>query len=124
MRPVLFASLAFAAGIASFSSFACTTLDEYNTQISQIQANYNDAINSANAQYVDRYVPDIVLVGVPASIYARRHNEKIGYYEAWRTKRIENWANWQSTVSTARADYTTKSQQAYNNYLRTACAWW
>jgi len=124
MRPVLFSSLVFAAAISSVSSFACTTFDDYNNQLSQLQANYNDAINAANKQYADRYVPDVVLVGLPAGNHARRYNETVAYYQAWRAKRMENWANWESSVTTARDDYTTKSQQAYNNYLRTACLWW
>jgi hypothetical protein len=37
---------------------------------------------------------------------------------------MENWAAWQVSVNTALADYTTKTQQAYDNYLRTACVWW
>jgi hypothetical protein len=124
MRPVLFASLAFAAGISSFSSFACTSFDDYNKQIGQLQANYNDAISAANTQYAGRYFPDVVLVGLPAGIHARRYNERAAYYEAWRAKRMENWANWENSVNAARDDYTTKSQQAYNHYLRTACVWW
>ena len=124
MRPVIFASLAFAAGISSFSSFACTTLDDYNKQISQLQANYNGTINAANKQYVDKYVPDVVFVGLPGASYSRRYVDIASYYEAWRVKRMENWAAWQVSVNTALADYTTKTQQAYDNYLRTACVWW
>jgi hypothetical protein len=124
MRPVLFAYLAVAAGVYSFSSFACTTFDDYNKQLSQLQANYNDTINTANKQYADKYVPDVVLVGLTAGVHTRRYNERVAYYEAWRAKRMENWATWESSVSAARDDYTTKSQQDYNNYLRTACLWW
>jgi hypothetical protein len=82
MRSVIFASLAFAAGISSFSSFACTTLDDYNKQISQLQSNYNDAISAANKQYVDKYVPDVVFVGLPGGSYSRRYNDRVAYYEA------------------------------------------
>jgi hypothetical protein len=124
MRPVIFASLAFAAGLSSVSSFACTTLDDYNKQISQLQANYSGTINAANKQYVDKYVPDVVFVGVPAGSYSRRYADRVAYYEAWRVKRMENWAGWEVSVNTALADYTTQSQQAYDHYLRTACVWW
>jgi hypothetical protein len=124
MRPVIFASVVFALGVSSYSSYACTKYDDYSKNLSKLQANYNDAINAANKQYVDKYVPDVVFVGLPARSYARRYNERVAYYEAWRVKRVENWANWESSVNTALADYTTKSQQAYDNYVRTACLGW
>jgi hypothetical protein len=124
MRPVIFTSLAFALGVSSLSSFACTTRDEYNQNIVQLQANYAGAIDAANKQYVDKYVPDVVFVGLPAGSYARRYNDRVAYYEAWRVKRVENWASWERSVNTALADYMTKSQQAYDNYVRTACLWW
>jgi hypothetical protein len=52
----LFSRLALALGTASLSSYAaCTTRDEYNQSINQLQANYNAAIDAANRQYAEKY---------------------------------------------------------------------
>ena len=62
MRPVIFASFALALGTASLSSYACTSRDEYNQNISQLQANYNGAVGAANKQYADKNIPNVVFV--------------------------------------------------------------
>ena len=55
MRPVIFASLGLALGTASLSSYAaCTTRDEYDQTINQLQANYSGAVDVANKQYADK----------------------------------------------------------------------
>jgi hypothetical protein len=123
MRPVIFASLALALGTASLSSYAaCTTRDEYNQSINQLQANYSAAVDAANRQYADKNVPNVVFVDLSRSS-ARRYNDAAFYY-AEMTKKRANWENWEKASTTALADYMRQSQQAYDNYLRTACLWW
>jgi hypothetical protein len=123
MRPVIFASFALALGTASLSSYACTSRDEYNQNISQLQENYNVAVGAANKQYADKNVPNVVFVDLSARGSARRYNNTVFYY-AELTKKRENWESWDRTVTTALADYMKESQRAYDNYLRTACLWW
>ena len=103
MRPVIFASFALALGTASLSSYACTSRDEYNQNISQLQANYNGAVGAANKQYADKNIPNVVFVDLSARNSARRYNNTVVY---------------------ALADYMKDSQHAYDNYVRTACLWW
>jgi hypothetical protein len=123
MRPVIFASLALALGTASLSSYAaCTTRDEYNQSINQLQANYSAAVGAANRQYADKNVPNVVFVDLSRSS-ARRYNDAAFYYVEM-TKKRANWENWEKASTTALADYMRQSQQAYDNYLRTACLWW
>jgi hypothetical protein len=124
MRPFIFASLALALGTASLSSYAaCTTRDEYNQTISQLQANYNVAVDVANRQYADKNIPNVVFVDLSTRGSARRYNDAAFYY-AEMTKRRANWENWEKSATAAVADYMRESQQAYDNYLRTACLWW
>ena len=94
MRPVIFASLALALGTASLSSYAaCTTRDEYNQSINQLQANYSAAVGAANRQYADKNVPNVVFVDLSRSS-ARRYNDAAFYY-AEMTKKRANWENWE-----------------------------
>jgi hypothetical protein len=123
MRPVIFASFALALGTASLSSYACTSRDEYNQNINQLQANYNDAVGAANKQYADKNIPNVVFIDLSTRNSARRYNNTVLYY-AELTKKRESWENWDRTVTTALADYMKESQHAYDNYLRTACLWW
>jgi hypothetical protein len=123
MRPVIFASLAFALGTSSFSSFACTKFDEYNQNLSQLQANYNGAIDAANKQYADNNVPNVVFVDLSARSSARRYYDTAFYYAEVAKKR-QHWETWEKSVNTALADYMAKSRQAYDDYVRTACLWW
>jgi len=124
MRPVMFASLALALGTASLSSYAaCTTRDEYNQSINQLQANYNVAVDAANRQYADNNIPNVVFVDLHSRSSARRYNDAAFYY-AEMTKKRANWGNWEKAATAAVADYMRQSQQAYDNYLRTACLWW
>jgi hypothetical protein len=123
MRPVIFASLALALGTASLSGYACTTRDEYNQNISQLQANYNGAVGAANKQYADKNIPNVVFVDLSTRSSARRYNDAAFYYAELAQKRA-NWENWDRSVTTALADYMKESQHAYDNYLRTACLWW
>ena len=124
MRPIAFASLALVLGTASLSSYAaCTSRDDYNQTISQLQANYNATIDTANKQYTDNNIPNVVFVDLSARSSARRYNGASYYYTELAKKR-QNWGNWERTVTTALADYMKESQNAYDNYLRTACLWW
>jgi hypothetical protein len=123
MRPVILASLALALGTASLSSYACTTRDEYNQSIGQLQANYNGAVDAANKQYADKNIPSVVFVDLYSRSYAHRYNDAAFYYAEFARKR-ENWESWQRAAATALADYMKGSQQVYDNYVRTACAWW
>ena len=104
MRPFMFASLALALGTASLSSYACTTRDDYNQDISQLQANYNGAIGAANKQYADKNIPNVVFVDLSARSSARRYNGTVLYYTELAQKRA-NWENWDRSVTTALADY-------------------
>ena len=123
MRPVIFASLALALGTVSLSSYAaCTTRDEYNQSINQLQANYSAAVDAANRQYADKNVPNVVFVDLSRSS-ARRYNDAAFYY-AEMTKKRANWETWEKASTAALADYMRQSQQTYDNYLRTACLWW
>ena len=124
MRPIIFTSLALALGTASLASHAaCTTRDEYNQNVSQLQVNYNGAIDTANKQYADKNVPNVVFVDLSARSSARRYNGAAFYY-AELAKQRENWENWERAVTAALADYMKESQHAYDNYVRTACLWW
>ena len=123
MRPVIFASLALALGTASLSSYACTTRDEYNQSIGQLQANYNGAIDAANKQYADQNIPNVVFVDLSTRNSVRRYNGAAFYYAELAKKR-GNWENWERSVTAALASYMKDSQSAYDNYLRTACFWW
>jgi hypothetical protein len=124
MRPVIFASLALALGTASLSSYAaCTSRDDYNQSINQLQANYNAAVDAANRQYADKAVPNVVFVDLSSRGSARRYNDAAFYY-AEMTKKRASWENWERSATTALADYMRGSQHAYDNYLRTACLWW
>jgi len=124
MRPVIFASLALALGTASLSSYAaCTTRDQYNQSINQLQANYNGAIDAANKQYADKNIPNVVFVDLSTRNSTRRYNNGAFYYAELEKKR-QNWENWERAVTAALADYMRDSQGAYDNYLRTACVWW
>jgi hypothetical protein len=123
MRPVIFASLALALGTASLSSNACTSRDEYNQNITQLQANYNGAVAAANKQYADKNISNVVFVDLSTRSSARRYNGTAFYY-AQLAQRRANWENWDRTVATALADYMKESQHAYDNYIRTACLWW
>jgi hypothetical protein len=124
MRPVIFASLALALGTASLSSYAaCTTRDEYNQAISQLQANYNGTIDAANKQYADNNIPNVIFVDLSTRGSARHYNNSALYYAEVAKKR-ENWEAWERAVTAALTDYMKGSQHAYDNYLRTACLWW
>jgi hypothetical protein len=120
----LFSRLALALGTASLSSYAaCTTRDEYNQSINQLQANYNAAIDAASRQYADKNIPNVVFVDLSSRSSARRYNDAAFYY-AEMTKRRANWENWERASTAALADYMRESQHAYDNYLRTSCLWW
>jgi hypothetical protein len=123
MRPVIFASLALALGTASLSGYACTTHDEYNQNLSQLQENYNGAVGAANKQYADNNIPNVVFFDVSARSSARRYYDTPFYYAEVAKKR-EHWETWERTVNAALADYMKESQHAYDNYVRTACLWW
>lgn len=116
MRPILFTSLALALGTASLSSYAaCTTRDDYNQTINQLQATYNGAVDAANRQYADKNIPNVVFVDL------RSRNS--GFYYAEMANKRANWENWEKSTTAALADYMRESQHAYDNYLRTACLW-
>src|SRR5215469_5799764 len=104
MRPIIFASLALALGTASLSGQACTTRDEYNQSIGRLQANYNGAIETANKQYADKNIPNVVFVDLSGRSSAKRYNGTAFYY-AELTKRRQNWENWETSVTDALADY-------------------
>jgi len=123
MRPIIFASLPVALATASLSSYACTTHEEYNQNIGQLQASYNGAIEAANKQYADNNMMGVVFVDLSKRHSVRRYNDSAFYY-AELTKKRENWETWERAVTTAMADYTKESQRAYDNYMRTACVWW
>jgi hypothetical protein len=98
VRPFIFASLALALGTASLSSYAaCTTRDEYNQSINQLQASYNAAIDAANRQYADKNIPNVVFVDLSSRSSARRYNDAAFYY-AEMTKRRANWENWKGLL--------------------------
>ena len=124
MRPIVFASLALALGTASLSSYAaCTSRDEYNQNINQLQANYNGAVDAANRQYADKNIPNVVFLDLHSRNSARRYYDAALYYTEMANKRA-NWENWERSTSAALAEYMRESQRAYDNYLRTACLWW
>ena len=123
MRSVMFASLALALGTASLTSYAaCTTRDEYNQTINQLQANYSVAVDAANRQYADNNIPNVVFVDLSRR-YTHRYDDAAFYYAEVAKKRA-NWENWEKASTVALADYMRESQHAYDNYLRTACLWW
>jgi len=123
MRPILFTSLALALGTASLSSYAaCTTRDDYNQTINQLQATYNGAVDAANRQYADKNIPNVVFVDLRSRNSARWYYNSGFYYAEMANKRA-NWENWEKSTTAALADYMRESQHAYDNYLRTACLW-
>src|SRR6266513_4787452 len=87
MRPVVFASFVLALGTASMSSYACTSRDEYNQNINQLQANYNGAVGAANKQYADKNIPNVVFVDLSARSSAHRYNNTVFYYAELTKKR-------------------------------------
>ena len=123
MRPIIFMSLAVALATASLPSYACTTREEYNQNIAQLQANYNGAIDAANKQYADSNVMGVVFVDLSKRHSVRRYNDSTFYYAELAKKR-ENWQTWETAVTAALADYMKESQRTYDNYMRTACLWW
>ena len=90
MRPIIFASLAVALGTASLSSQACTSREEYNQNIGQLQANYSGAIDAANKQYADNNVMGVVFVDLSKRHSVHRYNDSAFYYAELDKKR-ENW---------------------------------
>jgi hypothetical protein len=83
-------------------------------------------VGVANKQYADKNIPNVVFIDLSAGNSARRYNNTVLYYAELTKKREnwENWENWDRAVTTALADYMKDSQQAYDNYVRTACLWW
>src|SRR5215475_13833822 len=99
MRLAIFASLAFAAGIASFDASACDTRADYSNKITQFQTEYQAAVDQANNAYV----------------------EKMMYSVRPRNADLVDWRN---TVNAALGSYTRNTQETYNTYMTNACLWW
>ena len=99
MRLAIFASLALAAGTASFSASACDTRADYGNKIVQFQNEYQATVDQANNAYV----------------------EKMMYSVRPRNADLVDWRN---TVNAALNSYTRNTQETYNNYMTNACLWW
>jgi hypothetical protein len=99
MRPAIFASLAFASGIASFSASACDTRVDYSNKINRVQAEYQLAVDAANSAYVEK------------TMYSVR-------------SRDANLLDWRNAVNAALDGYTRNAQETYVTYMGNACVWW
>jgi hypothetical protein len=99
MRPAIFVSLALASGLASFAASACDTRADYNNKISNLQSEYQAAVNQANNAYLEK------------TVYSVR-------------SRGANLQDWNNSVNIAMVSYTRNVQEAYDNYMNNACLWW
>jgi hypothetical protein len=117
MRLTLCVALALAAGVTSFGASACSTSNEYNDKMTEIQQKYKSDIAVANKTYVDGRRSNVDLVYV-----SNRRVAVPNYYYLVRDdgQNWQNWQNWQNAVSSAMAEYTTNAQVAYTNYI---CNW-
>jgi hypothetical protein len=123
VRLGIFMSLALAAGVSSFNASACTRLDDYNRNVTTVQQKYQLAVDAANKTYAARNVSTVVYVDRYVS--GRRYNPTVVSYNMQRDnwQNWQNWQDWQKAVNAAMADYMTGAQDAYHDYLTTAC-WW
>ena len=92
MRLAIFVSLALASSVASFAASACDTRADYSNKITQLQSEYQVAVNQANNAYVEK------------TTYSVR-------------SRDANLLEWNISVNAAMSSYTRNTQEAYNNYL-------
>jgi hypothetical protein len=99
MRLVIFASIAVACGVASFSASACDTRADYSNKIDKVQTEYQVAVDTANKAYVEK------------TMYSVRRA---------RT----NLVDWQNAVGAALDSYNRQAQETYDNYVNNACLWW
>lgn len=99
MRLAIFVSLALASSVASFAASACDTRADYSNKITQLQSEYQTAVNQANNAYVEK------------TTYSVR-------------SRDANLLEWNISVNAAMSGYTRNAQDTYNNYLNNACLWW
>ncbi len=99
MRLAIFVSLALASSVASFAASACDTRADYSNKITQLQSEYQTAVNQANNAYVEK------------TTYSVR-------------SRDANLLEWNISVNAAMSGYTRNAQDAYNSYLNNACLWW
>ena len=99
MRLVIFASLAIACGLTSFSASACDTRADYSNKIDKVQTEYQVAVDTANKAYVEK------------TMYSVRPA---------RT----NLVDWQNAVGVALDSYNRQAQETYDNYVNNACLWW
>ena len=120
MRLGIFMSLALAAGVSSFDASACTRLDDYNRNVTEVQQKYQLAVDAANKSYGSRNVSTVVFVDRYVS--GRHYNPTFVSYNT-QPGNWQNWQDWQKSVNAAMADYMTGAQDAYHDYLTTAC-WW
>ena len=99
MRLAIFASLALASGIASFSASACDTRVDYSNKINRAQAEYQLAVDAANSAYVEKTMYSV-----------RPHGA--------------NLVDWKNAVNAVLNGYTRNTQETYDNYMGNACIWW
>ena len=99
MQRAIFVSLTLALGVASFAASACDTRADYSNKISDLQVEYQAAVNQANNAYVEKMM------------YSVR-------------SRAANLLDWNNSVNTALISYTKNAQETYDNYVNNACLWW
>ena len=99
MRPAIFVSLAFAAGVSSFSALACDTRVDYSNKMNKFQTDYQSALDQANNAYVEK------------TTYSVRS------YHA-------NLQDWKNSVNAALDSYTKRTQETYDYYMTNNCGWW
>ena len=99
MQRAIFVSLTLALGVASFAASACDTRADYGNKISDLQVEYQAAVNQANNAYVEKMM------------YSVR-------------SRAANLLDWNNSVNTALISYTKNTQETYDNYVNNACLWW
>ena len=97
MRLPIFVSLALASSVASFAASACDTRADYSNKITQLQSEYQTAVNQANNAYVEKTTFEKTTYSVRS--------------------RDANLLEWNISVNAAMSSYTRNTQEAYNNYL-------
>jgi hypothetical protein len=64
MRLALCLALAFAAGVTSFGASACSSSNEYNGRMTEVQQKYKADVAAANKAYVDGRRSNVELIYV------------------------------------------------------------